>query len=100
MLKAGRPAIGDAQSDRIAWITGWDVRTIAKVLPIATTVVLEILANACMFAAFAGGQPRTPAPDPSERPRLSVVPGVRWEDLEPDPKMVATMGKIRQRLKQ
>lgn len=74
-LAKGRPGASDAQADILSMMTGANVETVGRVLPIATTLVLEFAANLLLLAAATTRptSPKTVEPKEVERrprPRL------------------------------
>jgi hypothetical protein len=101
-LAKGRPGASDAQADLLSMMTGANVETIGRVLPIATTLVLELAANLLLLAAATTRRPTsTKTGEPTEvtpsRPRLAVVH--KDEAERPiDPQMTKAMAAIRSKM--
>ena len=90
-LAKGRLGASDPQAELLSTLTGVSTETIGRVLPIATTLVLEFAANLLLLAAATTRQPaksETVEPketEPRPRPRL-----VKSDEAERpvDPQMV------------
>jgi hypothetical protein len=101
VLVRGRPGASDAQADLLTMLTGGSPETIGRVLPIATTLVLEFAANLLLLAAVTTGKPaKSETVEPNEverRPRPRLVKSDEAE-RPVDPQMVRSMAAIRSKM--
>lgn len=74
-LALGRPGSSDAQAEVLARVTGLKIETVSTILPIATTLVLELMANVFMFAAATTGKrSREMEAEPMPTPIIEIKP--------------------------